>query len=71
MDNHIIYVYLYLSTFYYMHTYISLYLNLLDMSSAVMRHHGGDGGADPPRDPTHIEADCERGNSCTIYCFYS
>ncbi|XP_062085817.1 uncharacterized protein LOC133791925 [Humulus lupulus] len=30
------------------------------MSSAVMRHHGGDGGADPPRDPTHIEADCER-----------
>lgn len=41
------------------------------MSSAVMRHHGGDGGADPPRDPTHIEADCERGNSCTIYCFYS
>ncbi|XP_062081587.1 uncharacterized protein LOC133788215 [Humulus lupulus] len=30
------------------------------MSSAVMQHHGGDGGANPPPDPTQIQADCER-----------
>ncbi|XP_062104362.1 uncharacterized protein LOC133815551 [Humulus lupulus] len=30
------------------------------MSSAVMQHHGGDGGANPPPNPTQIQADCER-----------
>ena len=49
--------------------YIIKIIRYVDISSAVMQHHGGDGGADPPPDPTQIQADFERGNTYWVNLF--
>ena len=46
---------------------ILISINLTDMADVIARSHGGDGGGcDPPRGPSDISADCERGNTLHI-----
>ena len=42
---------------------VSIYISMAE----VARYHGGDGGADPPPDPTRIPSQCESGIFMRIF----
>lgn len=43
----------------------------IDMSAQIATHHRGDGGADPPPNPTQLPSQCQSGNVFLYILFHA